>query len=232
MQIKYSKLTSIDMDIPALFLSIENSFLLSTSLAPLWLTLILVVIQVTDRAAVLLPSLLAVFILCGIVVSWVALPHIAFSVWVFGLFATLILYLSVRKLIPRTTPQINLQERGYRLLIGLALGIVAYLIGSFAAFPTGHAAVSSTIWALLTLGGLRFSTANRSTEMGIGLLLILSGMGVWLTGVNGSAIILGLWAAGTILLALAVGWLTDRTEGAEGEMPIIHDQASIVNRHS
>lgn len=201
------------MDIPAIFLAFENSTLLSATLVPLWLILFLVLLQISDRAIYLIPCLSAVYFLCGIVVSWVALPHIAFAVWAFGSFTVLILYLSVRQIVARELPQIFLQEQGYRVLIGVALGIIAWLIGFFTAFPGGSAAISTVVWALILLGGLRFGTAKRGMEMGVGLLLILAGVGVWLVAVNESAIIFGLWAAGTILLALAIGWLTDRTEG-------------------
>ena len=203
------------MDIPAIFLALENSALLSTTLVPLWLILFLVLLQISDRAIYLIPSLLIVYFLCGIAVAWVALPHIAFVVWAFGIFTTLILYLSVRQIVARELPRIFLQEQGYRVLVGVALGIIAWLIGFFTAFPSGSAAVSTAVWALILLGGLRFGTAKRGMEMGVGLLLILAGIGIWLVAVNESAIIPGLWAAGTILLALATGWLTDRTEGRQ-----------------
>lgn len=193
----------------------------------MWLILVLVLIQVSDRALFIIPGLLATFVLSGIAVSWTALPHIAFTVWAFGLFTTLILYLSVRQLTARTTSQLFLQEQGYRVLIGLALGIIAWLIGFFTQFPGSSASISAVVWALILLGGLRFFTAKRSMEMGVGLLLILAGFGVWLTAVNPSAIISGVWAAGSIFLALAIGWLTDRTEGAKGKMPTISEQYSI-----
>ncbi|MFK7800938.1 MAG: hypothetical protein AB8G95_04850 [Anaerolineae bacterium] len=215
------------MDIPAIFLSLENSFLFSASLVPVWLILVLVLVQISDRAIFLIPGLLATYLFSGIVVSWTALPHIAFTTWAFGTFTCLILYLSVRQLSARTTPQVLLQEQGYRVLIGLALGIIAWLIGTFTAFPSGVMAVSACIWALILLGGFRFLTAKRGMEIGIGLLLILAGFGVWLTAVNQSAVIVGMWAAGSILLALAIGWLTDRTEGAKGKMPTISEQFTI-----
>jgi hypothetical protein len=208
------------MDIPALFLAIANSFLFSTTLVPLWLILFLVLIQLSDKGIFLVPSLLAVFFLSGIAVSWVALPHIAFAVWAFGTFTTLILYISLRKLPKRTLPKIFLQEQGYRILIGLALGIIAWLIGFFTAFPGGSAAIATIVWALIALGGLRFATAKRSMEMGIGLLLVLAAPGIWLIAVNDSPVVPGIWAAGTILLALAIGWLTDNTEGKEGKKVI------------
>lgn len=201
------------MDIPAIFLALENSTLFSDALVPLWLILFLVLLQISDRAIYLIPSLTAVYFLCGIVVSWVNLPHIAFIVWAFGTFTALILYLSVRQIIARERPKIMLQERGSRILVGVALGIIAWLIGFFTAFPGGLVPIATPIWALVLLGGLRFATAKRGMEMGIGLLLILAGCGIWLVTATESAILAGLWAAGTVLLALAIGWLTDRTEG-------------------
>lgn len=205
------------MDIPAIFLALQNATLFSQTLLPIFLILALVAMQVTDKGTVLLPSLLTVYFLVGTAVSHVAMPHVAFSVWMMGIFTTIILYLAVRQLTGRTEPKILLQERGYRILIGVALGIVAWLVGFFAAYPAESALISTCVWALLLLGGLRFFTAKRGMEIGIALLVILSGAGLWVTAVNNSPLIPGLWAVATVFLALATSWLTDRTEGQPQE---------------
>ncbi len=205
------------MDIPAIFNALESTTIFSEQLLPVWLVLCLVALQITDRGAVLMPGLLITFLLIGIAVSRVAMPHIAFGVWVFGLFVVLILYLSLRGLPHRVPVKLMLQEYGYRLLIGLALGMMAALLGYFTQFPSGSAVIASIVWPLLILGLLRFGIAKRGLEMGIGVLLVLAAVGVWLMSINDSPIILGLWSAGSIFLALAIGWLTDRTEGPTAE---------------
>ncbi|MEM8863329.1 MAG: hypothetical protein AAGD96_33885, partial [Chloroflexota bacterium] len=131
------------MDIPAIFLALQNASLLSETLLPVFLILALVAMQVTDRGLVILPSLLIIYFLAGIATSLVTLPHIGFVVWIVGLFATVILYLGVRRITGRTEPKILLQERGYRILIGLALGIVAWLIGLFLAYPAGSSFIAT-----------------------------------------------------------------------------------------
>ncbi|MEM9777828.1 MAG: hypothetical protein AAF902_24845 [Chloroflexota bacterium] len=205
------------MDIPAIILTLQNATLFSEALLPIFLILALVAMQVTDRGAILLPSLLVVYLFVGITVSYVAMPHVAFSVWVVGIFGTIILYLAIRRIVGRTEPKILLQERGYRILIGLALGIVTWLIGFFLTYPAGSALISTCVWALLLLGSLRFFTAKRGMEIGIALLVILSGAGLWMTAVNNSPLIPGVWAVATIFLALVTSWLTDRTEGQTQE---------------
>jgi len=201
------------MDIPAIFLALETASLFSDTLLPVWLVLALVVLQVSDRGAVLLPCLLVVFGLVGIIVGRSTLPHVAFTVWVVAIFSIIILYLSLRGLGQRPPSNLTMQEQGIRLLIGMGLGIIAALLGFFTEIPGRSALTASAVWPLVILGILRFGTAKRGIEMGAGLLLVLAGIGVWLTAVNDSVIIPGVWAAGSIFLALATGWLTDRTEG-------------------
>lgn len=203
------------MDIPAIFLALESASIFSETLLPVWIVLVLVILQVSDRGAVLLPCLLAAFGFAGIAVAHNTLPHIAFIVWVVGLFCALILYLSLRGLGERSRSELAMQDQGVRLLIGLGLGIVAALLGYFTEFPGRSSLTAAVVWPLVILGVLRFGTAKRGIEMGAGLLLVLAGIGVWLTAINDSVIIPGVWAAGSIFLALATSWLTDRTEGQE-----------------
>lgn len=203
------------MDIPAIFLALESASIFSDMLLPVWLVLALVVLQVSDRGAVLLPSLLIVFGLVGVIVGRSTLPHVAFTVWVVAIFSIIILYLSLRGLGQRPRSNLTMQEQGIRLLIGMGLGIVAALLGFFTEIPGRSSLTAAAVWPLVILGILRFGTAKRGIEMGAGLLLVLAGIGVWLTAVNDSVIIPGVWAAGSIFLALATGWLTDRTEGQE-----------------
>ncbi len=203
------------MDIPAIFLALESASIFSDMLLPVWLVLALVILQVSDRGAVLLPCLLVVFGLVGIIVGRSTLPHVAFTVWVVAIFSIIILYLSLRGLGQRPRNNLTMQEQGIRLLIGLGLGMAAALLGFFTEFPGRSSLTAAAVWPLIILGVLRFGTAKRGIEMGAGLLLVLAGIGVWLTAVNDSVIIPGVWAAGSIFLALATGWLTDRTEGQE-----------------
>lgn len=201
------------MDIPAAFLALQSSPLLAGFMILVWLVLALVCLQVTDQGRILIPCLLGTFFILGVLVSTIALSHIAFTVWISGLFSVIILYLSLRALPQRPPVSINMQEMGYRILIGLGLGAISAGLGYYTAFPSGQAISSAAVWVLVTMGIFRFATGKRSMEMGIGLLLILAGTGVWLISINDSPLIPGLWSAGSILLSLVTGWLTDRTEG-------------------
>lgn len=203
------------MNLPQLFLTLSQvPWLNEISLLVLSVVLGLV-IAISNRWIVSLISLWVLFFCVGLLISNFVFPHIAFVIWIVGLFAGLIIYLSERGK-PQAASLGGFDPMTFllQLMLGLVFVLVCWMlqfIGLFDIFeiveqsPTYVGFIASS---LFLLGGLRFLTSNQSIFSGFGLLLILAGLLLVVPVLLPGKWVIGLWSGVTICLTLVFSYFS------------------------
>lgn len=140
--------------------------------------------------------------------------HLAYVKFVVGLFVVLILLVTMWQIqgrAPASQTSARLSsafQLGLLMLITALTGVVAWLVGrgEEASFTLAFGLRWLT-YSLLGLGLLRFLTSNTAVRLGIGLLLLLSGIELFYLSWNPSWLMLGFFALATLGSTLAIAYL-------------------------
>jgi len=170
-------------------------------------------------------ALLVQYGLMGIVLARLVRPEIALIKILVGLFICPMLYLSARQASWRR--QLTFSQHGLRALLGqrtlssevfppgrtfrlIALLLIAVTAFSLAqTYPISNLPllVSIAIYWLTLAGILILILTENPLKIGQGILTIIVGFELWYTTLEGSLLVVGLWGAVNLLLALAIGYL-------------------------
>ncbi|MEM7801154.1 MAG: hypothetical protein AAF633_18325 [Chloroflexota bacterium] len=164
-------------------------------------------------------GLWGLFFCSGLLIAPFVQPHIAFLVWIVGLFSGLILYLSERgKAAPIgiNTSSSNTDWIPFllQIMIGLVFVLVCWVIQFLGLFDLlqGENAVQSYVGLitaiLFLLGSLRFFTSEASIFTGYGLLTILIACLLVAPLLLPGKWVIGLWSGVTILLTLVISYFS------------------------
>ncbi|MEM7343671.1 MAG: hypothetical protein AAF485_05475 [Chloroflexota bacterium] len=109
-------------------------------------------------------------------------------------------------------------NRTFRLLLAAFLIIIAFNLPQVALVPAASFVISTMLYWLILAGLATLIITEDPLKSGIGLLTIFAGFDLVYTTVEESLLLLGLWGAVTLLVALAVGYLTvSKGPNPEGE---------------
>ncbi len=170
-------------------------------------------------------TLLVQYLAMGMVLAQLVRPEIAMAKVLVGLFICPILYLSARQASWRR--QLTLTQHGLRALLGqrtlsgdvpppgrtfrlmavLLLGVTAFSLARTYPISNLPAVVSIAIYWLTLSGLLILILTEAPLKIGQGLLTAITGFELWYTTLERSLLIVGLWGAVNLLLALAIGYL-------------------------
>jgi len=169
--------------------------------------------------------LTAQYLTMGLVVGRLLRPEIGFAVVLAGLFVGLMLYLSARqagwrqrltlashglRTLLANTPNSGAvfpPGRAFRLMTVLLAGVTAVSVAQ--AYPVGHlpAAVTLSVYWLMAAGVLVLLFTGHPLKVGQGLLTFLTGFEIWFITLEGSLLMVSLWAIVSLMLTLVVGYL-------------------------
>lgn len=173
---------------------------------------------------VILPVLLAQYTAVALLLSESLTLYLAFSKIIVGLFITLMLYVTVRQLFDGgwssardasvTRPLIS--ER-LRLAVAVIAVIVIWILTQ-QLFDSGLAMFVA--YTLIVLGVFAFATTTEPLYLGLGLLMVLSGIELFYLG-RTSLLAMGFLAAAHLITVIVVAYLA-QTQAAVGT-PLVKD---------
>ncbi len=170
-------------------------------------------------------ALVVQYLALGAGLVHVVRPEIAAAKVLVGLFIGLMLYLSARQAGWRHRLTISAHGikalmgtrlvggevfppgRVFRLLVTLLLMVTAVSLAQ--TYPIGElpgAAAIGVYWLVL-VGATVLTLSENPLKVGQGLLTAITGFELWYTTLEGSLLMVWLWGAVNLLLALAVGYL-------------------------
>lgn len=151
-------------------------------------------------------------------------PEIAFAKVLTGIFVGLMLYLSARQAGWRQTLTLGAEGasalknapvtgsrraagRFFRLILALFLMVVAVSLAQTYPIDALPGAISASIYWLGLVGISLLILSENPLKVGQGLLTVLIGFDIWYSTLESSLLIVGMWGAVNLLLALAIGYL-------------------------
>ncbi len=213
------------MNIPSLtdIFSIAQKLPLAYSLIVFFLTGGVLLLLRDWRISIL--ALEVQYLALGAQLSHLVRPEIAFAKILVGIFVGLMLYLSARQAgwrreltlaaggkralgnVSFGSGNTLLAGRFFRLIFSLFLMVVAVSLAQTYPIDTLPASVSTAVYWLVLVGVGLLILSENPMKVGQGLLTLLVGFELWYTTLEGSLLIVGLWGAVNLLLALAIGYL-------------------------
>jgi hypothetical protein len=171
-------------------------------------------------------ALLVQYIVLGLLLARLVRPEIAMTKLLVGLFTCLMFYLSARQASWRR--QMNVATDSLRTLLGqrplspsafppgwtfrlmalLLLAVTAFSVAQTYPISTLPGDISIIIYWLILAGLLILILSEDPLKIGQGLLTVITGFEFWYTTLEDSLLLVGLWGAVSLLLALAIGYLT------------------------
>lgn len=186
-----------------------------TALLGLFLTAGLILVGRDWRLLIL--SLLAQYILVGLILSRLVRPDIAILKIMIGAFICPILFLSARQVSvnPSLISLLSKERRRgapatgfvFRLLAVLLMVLVTTTLSNTFALPGLSPSVTIAIYWLILAGLVTLILTEDPMKVGHGLLTILVGFDLFYTTLERSLLITGLWGAINLLIALAISYL-------------------------
>lgn len=159
----------------------------------------------------ILPTLLIQYAAVGLLLTESLTLYLAFSKVMVGLFVTLMLYVTARQLYaggwsgPRdASPLLTVP---FRLVLTIILVVVAWLLAQQSA---ENSMVSFAMYTLFFLGGWGFISTREPLYIGLGLLMILSGVEL-VYRQEASPISIAFLAAAHLITVIVVAYLAQRT---------------------
>lgn len=202
----------------------------------LFLTASLIVIARDWRFLIF--ALLAQYVLVGFLLAWLVRPDIAVLSVLVGAFVCPILYLSARQIAvnPLSVSALDpvkdgrgwwqklswhsiLGDRdfsrrpsstgtGFRIFVTLLIILVAVTVSESFPLPDLPHTVSMAVYWLILAGLVILILTEDPMKAGHGLFTAFSGFGLLYTTLESSLLLTGLWGTVSLLIALAVGYLT------------------------
>jgi len=176
------------------------------------------------RASVM--ALLAQYLAMGLVLARLVRPEVAMAKVLVGLFICLMLYLSAsqaswrrQQTFTQHGPRALLAQRNltggvfpsgrtFRLMAMLLLSVTTFSLAQTYPISNLPLIVSIAIYWLTLAGLLILILTEEPLKIGQGLLTTITGFELWYTTLEESLLVVGLWGAVNLLLALAIGYLT------------------------
>lgn len=169
--------------------------------------------------------LTAQYLTMGLVVGRLLRPEIGFAVVLVGLFIGLMLYFSARqagwrqrlslathglRTLLANTPNdgsVFPPGRAFRLMTALLAGVTTVSLAQ--SYPVGHlpGPVTLSVYWLMAVGVLVLLFTGHPLKVGQGLLTFLTGFEIWFITLEGSLLMISLWAIVSLMLTLVVGYL-------------------------
>jgi len=213
------------MNIPSLtdIFSIAQKLPLAFSLATFFLTGSMLLLLRDWRFSIL--ALEVQYLALGAQLAHLVRPEIAFAKILVGIFVGLMLYLSARQAGWRK--ELTLAAGGkralgnfragdggilpagrfFRVIFTLFLMVAAVSLAQTHPIGSLPPSVSTAVYWLALVGIGLLILSENPIKVGQGLLTLLIGFELWYTTLEGSLLIVGLWGAVNLLLALAIGYL-------------------------
>ncbi len=183
----------------------------------------------------LILTLLAQYILIGFILSRLVRPDIAVLSILIGAFICPILFLSARQVSVSslaTVPVLDPEVSGYwqkfmafvrgssptpetsstgamfRVFVALFSLLVTLTVSNSFPLPGLPILVTTAVYWLVLVGLMTLSLTENPLKAGFGLFTVLSGFGLLYTFLEQSLLLTGLWGSVSLLIALAIGYLT------------------------
>ena len=171
-------------------------------------------------------ALLVQYLAMGLVLARLVRPEVALAKVLVGLFICPMLYLSARQagwryeltfshfglralLGQRTlTGEVFPPGRAFRLILLLLLGVTTFSLAQTYPISNLPPVVSVAVYWMAASGILILMLTEEPLKLGQGLLTAIIGFELWYTTLEQSLLMVGLWGAVNLLLALAIGYLT------------------------
>ena len=197
----------------------------------------------------LILALLAQYILVGMLLSRLVRPDIAVLSVLIGAFICSILYLSARQVAvnPLSVYGVTLETssgkwrplsavksyligtdrvRGpaatgtaFRVFVTLLIILVTLSVSNSFPLPNLTRGMTIGVYWLILAGLIMLTLTENPMKAGVGLLTVLTGFGLFYTTLERSLLLTGLWGTVSLLIALAIGYLTV-VKGAASEEEI------------
>lgn len=219
---------------PTLLEILDQLKLVTYETALLGLFITASVILLSKDWRILIMALLAQYILVGIMLMRLVRPDIAVLKILIGAFICPILFLSARQISVRPSfaaenwpfkfgrwrsfsggmralaDQYSSTPTGlvFRIFVGLIMILVILTISSNFPLPGSAAPVTTAVYWLVVSGLVTLMITEDPMKAGHGLFTVLIGFDLFYTTLENSLLLTGLWGSVTLLIALAVGYLT------------------------
>lgn len=208
------------MNVPAIYQSLQEftlfqgmsliGGLVALSFALLWV----------ERTRFVLPLWIALNTLLSIFASQLLPPYIALAILVTAVFSTTMVYLTARS---RAQTVTNSTINWPIFLFQFLLAIFFLLMVWGAVYQAGFTIIADNadttfiVFSLGLMGIYRFVTTTRPLPLGMGILLIVTAVGVWQISTLQRPLAVGVWAALVMMTTLVISYLMQTEQGDSSE---------------